>query len=551
MRMRRSVTQRRHPIPPLRHRGERDGSRSRSAAPTSRGATCSDLARSESSLGRLGSAAPRADEELDAEADQPDRDQAEDVRRRLPERSAALLRRDRGRSRRQRCLRPTAAAHDLLRERGLPGLVERDPVDLEHAAARRREEELLAVAAELERPLRLHAAHAGHARGPLERRLRPEVGPALIERDVLGHVHEPSVREVRREVRALVLGRDGRGDAAGPRLHHEDAGLRPGRERDLVAARGPCRGGAGEGALLALLARERLGQLLRARAVAADHPQIGHARPIHVEREARAVGAPAREARDAAELRHLRALRAGDVDEPDLALAFGARVDRERLTVGAPRGVAIVRITAGQALRVPAVGVHHPYAVAAITLVALEGDALRVWAERGSEARLRRRGELPDRRGGHRSQAGVHAEHGDGDDHTRRVQRSHLIGRSPSKSAAGPPAVRAGAGRPVTIRTHSRRTRKASAAIARPPKRSASCERIPSFAAVFATNALVTKKYATATLASDHSRATTASATRRSRSRTMRSWSRTFRPMSTIAATCSVDAQKSTGPGTG
>ena len=46
----------------------------------------------------------------------------------------------------------------------------------------------------------------------------------------------------------------------------------------------------------------------------------------------------------------------------------------------------------------------------------------------------------------------------------------------------------------ASIRTHSRARRIANAAINTPPSRSESCARIPSFAAVLATNALVTKK---------------------------------------------------------
>src|SRR5688572_11967003 len=48
----------------------------------------------------------------------------------------------------------------------------------------------------------------------------------------------------------------------------------------------------------------------------------------------------------------------------------------------------------------------------------------------------------------------------------------------------------------LNIRTHSRASRIAKPAINTPPTRSDNCARIPSFAAVLATKALVTKKYA-------------------------------------------------------
>src|SRR6267143_1744791 len=52
-----------------------------------------------------------------------------------------------------------------------------------------------------------------------------------------------------------------------------------------------------------------------------------------------------------------------------------------------------------------------------------------------------------------------------------------------------------------SILTHSRASRIANAAINTPPRRSESCARIPSFAAVLAVNAPVTKKKATARFA--------------------------------------------------
>src|SRR5258706_582277 len=130
---------------------------------------------------------------------------------------------------------------------------------------------------------------------------------------------------------------------------------------------------------------------------------------------------------------------------------------------------------------VAAVGVHHVDVIRTVA-IALERDALAVRTPRWTDVRGGAARELADRRRADRAR--VRGEQHDGEREVENAQRVHA-----AHGYAVPDAPA-----DVSIRMHSRASKIAKPAINTPPRRSESCARIPSFAAVLATKALVTKK---------------------------------------------------------